>query len=187
MKKYIIRMVLVASLMSLSFAVSARVYLGGAIAGSYSDSKSISTTSWSFGVQTELGYMLLDKWAFGARFSYGKSEKKVVAPYVNQTEINENAFTVRPYAAYAPLRRGNFALWAEFGLMFVPEHGDLRFTTYGAYVTPVLTYNLGKHLILKTNLDFVGLSVSGNSLGDFSFAGAFGGESDLSIGLVLKF
>ena len=187
MKKFIVRMILTASLMSLSLAASAQVYVGGGLAGGYSSSKNANSTSWNFSVRAEAGYMLHDNWAFGARFSYGKSESRVAEPLFESIDTDVDAFAIRPYAAYCPFRRGDFALWAEFGLVFVPEQGTLHYTTYGAYVGPVLTYNLNEHLILKTNLDFACLSVSGNTRGDFNLNGALGGNSDLSIGFVYKF
>lgn len=187
MKSLFLKGILVASLMSLSLIASAQFYIGGSIAGAFSTSPNASSKSWGFNIQPEVGYVLNDSWVIGARLSYGKSESTIDTQYLHQTETNYNAFTINPYAAYSPFRSGNFALWAEFGLQFVPRQNTVNYSTFGAYAVPVLTYNLGEHFVLKSNLGFAAITLSGTSDGDFSFAGSLGGESDLSVGFVYLF
>ena len=64
---------------------------------------------------------------------------------------------------------------------------------YSVYVTPLLTYTVNDHLILKTGLDFAKLSVSGDTNGTFSFGASVGADDVLrisdnfSIGCIYKF
>ena len=189
MKSSVLKLVLVASLMSLPLLASAQLYLGGSIAGSTAKvaNSSADSKSWTFLIQPEIGYLLNDNWAIGGRFSYRLGESRL--DYATGTEriSNTNDLTINPYVAYSPFRRGDFALWAEVGVKFAPALRAGDYSSYGAYAIPVLTYELGDHLVLKSSLGFAALSVNGNSNGDFSFSGSVGGKSDLSVGFVYKF
>ena len=79
------------------------------------------------------------------------------------------------------------------GVTFAPRQTGINYAAFGAYITPLLTYNINEHIFLKTNLDFAGLSVSGTTNGSFSFGASAGGDNALnlddgfSIGFVYKF
>ena len=189
MKSSVLKLVLVASLMSLPLLASAQLYLGGSIAGATAKvaNSSADSKSWSFRIQPEIGYLLNDDWAIGGRFSYRFAEGRLEYAAGSQVTSNTNELTINPYAAYSPFRRGNFALWAEVGLEFAPALRAEDYSSYGAYAIPVLTYELGDHLVLKSSLGFASLAVSGTSNGDFSFSGSVGGKTDLTVGFVYKF
>jgi len=187
MKSSFLKLAIVAALMALPFIASAQVYVGGSLAGSLGSSPNASTKSWAFSIHPEVGYVLNDNWAIGGRFSYGKAVSTMETANNKVVNTQVDAFAINPYAAYSPFRRGNFALWAEFGLQFVPAQNGVNHSAYGAYAVPVLTYDLGEHFALKSNLGFASVSVGGTSDGDFTFGASVGNESDLSIGVVYKF
>ena len=190
MKSSVLKLLVVASLMSLCYIASAQVYVGGSISGAVKNSSNadVKQNSWSFNVQPAVGYLLNDNWAIGGRISYNLSKSKTErVGYDYQSTSNSNVVVINPYAAYSPLRSGNFALWAEFGLRFAPKMHSSDYATYGAYIVPALTYDLNDHFVLKSNLGFASLSVSGTSEGGFSFSGSAGEKNNLSIGVLYKF
>ncbi len=181
-------------LLSLTFSIaaSAQVYIGGSVGGAYTDSPNTNSRSWAVSINPEAGYSF-GNWAVGGRVTYGKSESKIESPYLKETKTELSLLTINPYAAYSFLRLGNIAVCAELGLQFSPEQNGAEYSTFGAYITPLLTYSINEHLILKTSLDFAGLAVSGSSDGNIAFAGVLGGDDairfgeDLSIGFVYRF
>ena len=180
-------------LLSISFAASAQIYLGGSIGGAYSKVPSTNSKTWAVNVEPEVGYAFNDKWAVGGRISYGKALSMIESPYLNEKKTEVDLFTFNPYAAFSVFSYKGFSICAEAGLQIAPKQNGVKFTTYGAYITPVLTYSIGKHLILKTDLDFAGIAVTGTSEGGFTFAGTVGGDDaisiddDLSIGFIFRF
>lgn len=191
MKSFFRKMMLVASIMCLAFSASAQIYIGGNIAGAYASSDG-GNTSWAIGFYPEVGYRYNDNWAFGGRISYGRSEEHLNSSLVEDS-INIKLFTINPYAAYSVLQFNGFDVWAEAGLSLIPEQEGLKSTTIGLYLSPVLTYSLADHFLLKTNLNFAGLSIVASDHGVFSIASSVGGnnvlifDDDLSIGFVYLF
>ena len=187
MKAFYRKMMLVASIMTLALSASAQIYIGGNIAGAYARSDG-GNTSWAIGFYPEIGYRHNDNWAFGGRISYGRSEEHLV-----EDSISIKLFTITPYAAYSVLQFGGFNVWAEAGLSLIPEQEGLKSATIGLYLSPVLTYSLADHFLLKTNLNFAGLSIMASDHGVFSIACSVGGnnvlifDDDLSIGFVYLF
>lgn len=192
MKTIIKRILIISFLLTSTIAASAQVYIGGSIGGAYADSPNTSSRSWAVNIQPEIGYAF-GSWAVGARASYGKSESRIDSPYLKETDTEISLFTINPYAAFSFLRFRNFSVCAELGLEFAPKQYGADFTSFGAYITPLLTYTVNEHFILKTSLDFAGLAVSGTSDGNVAFVGALGGDNavifddDLSIGFIYRF
>lgn len=193
MKTFFKRILVISFLLTLSYAASAQWYVGGSIGGSYSNSKSTSTTAWAVSISPEAGYIFNERWAVGGLISYGKAVTKVYSQYLDKTDVDITLLSINPYAIYAPIRFKNFAVCAEMGVMFAPPQPGVNFATFGAYITPLLTYSINEHISLKTELDFAGLSVSGTTNGTFSFGASVGGDDaimigdDLSIGFIYKF
>ena len=79
------------------------------------------------------------------------------------------------------------------GASYTPKLSEANYSMYSAYITPLLTYSVNDHIILKTGLDFAKLSVSGDTNGTFKFGVSAGGENalniadDFSIGFVYRF
>ena len=193
MKSFTTRLLVIAFLMTISFAASAQVYVGGSIGGSYAKVESTNAKSWAIDISPEVGYIFNENWAAGARITYGKSVKEVNSPYLDNKTTNVSLFTINPYAVYAPIKFHNFAVCAEMGASYSPKLSGANYSFYSLYVTPLLTYSVNDHIILKTGLDFAKLSVSGDTNGTFKFGVSAGGDNainitdDFSIGFVYKF
>ena len=193
MKSFFKRLFVISFLMTLSYAASAQWYVGGSIGGSYSNLESTNTTAWAISISPEAGYIINENWAVGGQISYGKAVTKVESQHLNKTEVDVDLFCVNPYAIYAPIKFNNFAICAEMGVIFAPEQSGVDFATFGAYITPLLTYSINDHIILKTELDFAELSVSGTTNGTISVGASVGGDNiidfdeDLSIGFIYRF
>ena len=193
MKSFTTRLLVIAFLMTISFAASAQIYVGGSIGGSYAKAESTNAKSWTIDISPEVGYIFNENWAAGARITYGKSVKEVNSQYLDNKTTNVSLFTINPYAVYAPIKFHNFAVCAEMGASYTPKLSGANYSMYSAYITPLLTYSVNDHIILKTGLDFAKLSVSGDTNGTFKFGVSAGGENalnladDFSIGFVYKF
>ena len=193
MKSFTPRILVIAFLMTISFAASAQIYVGGSIGGSYAKVESTNAKSWTIDISPEVGYIFNENWAAGARITYGKSVQEINSQYLDKKTTNVSLFSINPYAVYAPLKFKNFAVCAEMGASFTPKSSGRNYSLYSLYVTPLLTYTVNDHIILKTGLDFAKLSVSGDTNGTFKFGVSAGGDDvlsisdNLSIGFVYRF
>ena len=193
MKSFTPRILVIAFLMTISFAASAQIYVGGSIGGSYAKVESTNAKSWTIDISPEVGYIFNENWAAGARITYGKSVQEINSQYLDKKTTNISLFSINPYAVYAPLKFKNFAVCAEMGASFAPKSSGSNYSLYSLYVTPLLTYTVNDHIILKTGLDFAKLSVSGDTNGTFKFGVSAGGDDvlsisdNLSIGFVYRF
>lgn len=193
MKSFTTRLLVIAFLMTISFAASAQVYVGGSIGGSYAKVESTNAKSWAIDISPEVGYIFNENWAAGVYISYGKSVQEINSEYLDNKTTNVSLFTINPYAVYAPIKFHNFAVCAEMGASYTPKLSGANYSFYSLYVTPLLTYSVNDHIILKTGLDFAKLSVSGDTNGTFKFGVSAGGDNainitdDFSIGFVYKF
>lgn len=193
MKSFTTRLLVIAFLLTISFAASGQIYVGGSIGGSYAKAESTNAKSWSIDISPEAGYIFNQNWAAGVLLSYGKSVKKINSQYLDETTTNVSQFSINPYAVYAPVKFGNFAVCAEMGALFTPKSSGASYAIYGAYITPLLTYCVNDHIILKTGLDFAQLSILGTTDGTFTCGASAGGDDllsmsdDFSIGFVYKF
>ena len=193
MKSFTARLLVITFLMTISFAASAQIYVGGSIGGSYGKAESTNAKSWSIDISPEVGYVFNENWAAGARISYGKSVQEINSQYLDKKTTDVSLFTINPYAVYAPIKFHNFAVCAEMGASLTPKLSGADYSIYSVYVIPLLTYSVNDHIILKTGLDFAKLSVAGDTNGTFKFGVSAGGENalnlaeDFSIGFVYKF
>ena len=193
MKSFTTRLLVITFLMTISFAASAQIYVGGSIGGSYGKAESTNAKSWSIDISPEVGYAFNENWAAGARISYGKSVQEINSQYLDKKITDVSLFTINPYAVYAPIKFHNFAVCAEMGVSFTPKLSGANYSLYSIYVTPLLTYSVNDHIILKTGLDFAKLSVAGDTNGTFKFGVSAGGDDafnitdDFSIGFVYRF
>ena len=67
------------------------------------------------------------------------------------------------------------------GASYTPKLSEANYSMYSAYITPLLTYSVNDHIILKTGLDFAKFSVSGDTNGTFKFGASVGADDVLSI------
>lgn len=193
MKSFIKRILVISFLFTLSYAASAQIYVGGSIGGSYAKAESTNAKSWAIDISPEVGYIFNENWAAGVYISYGKSVQEINSEYLDNKTTSVSLFTINPYAVYAPIKFHNFAVCAEMGASYTPKLSEANYSFYSLYVTPLLTYSVNDHIILKTGLDFAKLSVSGDTNGTFKFGVSAGGDNainitdDFSIGFVYKF
>lgn len=193
MKSFTTRLLVIAFLMTISFAASAQIYVGGSIGGSYAEVESTNAKSWTIDISPEVGYIFNENWAAGVYISYGKSVQEINSEYLDNKTTNVSLFTINPYAVYAPIKFHNFAVCAEMGASLTPKLSGAEYSIYSVYVTPLLTYSVNDHIILKTGLDFAKLSVAGDTNGTFKFGVSAGGDDafnitdDFSIGFVYRF
>ena len=180
MKSFTTRLLVITFLMTISFAASAQIYVGGSIGGSYGKAESTNAKSWAIDISPEVGYAFNENWAAGARISYGKSVQEINSQYLDKKTTDVSLFTINPYAVYAPVKFHNFAVCAEMGASLTPKLSGADYSIYSVYVTPLLTYSVNDHIILKTGLDFAKLSVAGDTNGTFKFGVSAGGENALN-------
>jgi len=181
MKSFTTRLLVIAFLMTISLAASAQIYVGGSIGGSYVKAESTNAKSWAINISPEVGYIFNENWAAGARITYGKSVQEINSQYLDKKATNVSLFTINPYAVYAPIKFHNFAVCAEMGASYTPKLSEANYSMYSAYITPLLTYSVNDHIILKTGLDFAKFSVSGDTNGTFKFGASVGADDVLSI------
>ena len=181
MKSFTPCILVIAFLMTISSAASAQIYVGGSIGGSYAKVESTNAKSWTIDISPEVGYIFNENWAAGARITYGKSVQEINSQYLDKKTTNISLFSINPYAVYAPLKFKNFAVCAEMGVSFTPKSSGSNYSLYSLYVTPLLTYTVNDHIILKTGLDFAKLSVSGDTNGTFKFGVSAGADDVLSV------
>lgn len=181
MKSFTTRLLVIAFLMTISLAASAQIYVGGSIGGSYVKAESTNAKSWAINISPEVGYIFNENWAAGARITYGKSVQEINSQYLDKKATNVSLFTINPYAVYAPIKFHNFAVCAEMGASYTPKLSEANYSMYSAYITPLLTYSVNDHIILKTGLDFAMFSVSGDTNGTFKFGASVGADDVLSI------
>ena len=181
MKSFTTRLLVIAFLMTISFAASAQIYVGGSIGGSYAKVESTNAKSWTINISPEVGYIFNENWAAGARITYGKSVQEINSQYLDKKTTNVSLFTINPYAVYAPIKFHNCAVCAEMGASYSPKLSGANYSLYSLYVTPLLTYSVNDHIILKTGLDFAKLSISGDTNGTFKFGASVGADDVLSI------
>ena len=192
MKALFKRAMVALAFLTITYSASAQMFVGGSIGYKYTKAVAAGSKAWAVNLSPETGYIFNETWAVGGRLLYAKSVSKTETPYLSDTKIDVEAFTINPYAVYAPIRYGNFTLCAELGLQFIPRQKSLDFCAYNAYAVPVLSYSFNEHIIFKTTLNCAGVTIGGSSSGDFIFGLAAKGNeafnlSDLSVGLVYSF
>lgn len=189
-------LVLAVSVFALSQTASAQVYIGGSLSmasdrqDKMENEKTTCSSSLSF--DPEVGYLYKDNWAFGGRLSIAYINSDTYLGDSVDSSIKRSSFSLVPYAAYKALTFGNFSVWTEGSLRIVPSQ---KYTdgVIGISIAPVLSYELGEHFILRTGLNFAGLSLARNfDRGITTFRLFAGGEGilkvgDITIGAVYRF
>ena len=196
MKLFYKVLVLAVSAFALSQTASAQVYIGGSLAiasvrqDKVQNEKTTCTDIYSFA--PEVGYLYKDNWAFGGRLSFAYASAESFYGYSVESSEKTSAFALVPYTAYRALSFGDFSVWAEGALSIIPAQDDVD-GSLGLSIAPVLSYTLGDHFILRTELNFAGFSLSRNfdkEVTTFGFVA--GGDNilkvgDITIGAVYRF
>jgi hypothetical protein len=170
---------IVISVLFCSVSAFAQDYVGGSFSFKSNSSRSTASnaigtvTTWSEGtninVAPELGWFAGDKWAVGIRpwVGFGSSS-------ANDGAMSRSfSLGVNPYARYQVLAHNRFGLWAEADplLSFTQNRtetrdhvwiSNLRSTTLGVEIVPVLTYQLNRRIWLESRLNLFSLAMQGN-------------------------
>ncbi len=206
------KIILALAILSCAGSLRAQWYLGGAVGGSYTvtkDGDGNNLDDWrAISMLPEFGYHLNDRLAVGLSGGFSYSKNKIAFP---QSALLNRSWNVTPYARYALVRYKKFDLIAKAAvsaghclqtLTGQSSYLDHYFTIpieydlYGAYVTPMLAYNLSGHLMLYTNLDFASLKYEYRKYegGGKESAISFGADSnsafntgDINVGFIYKF
>lgn len=170
---------IVLSVLFCSVSASAQDYLGGSLSFRSSSSRNTAsnaiatTTAWNDGttinVSPDLGWFVGDKWAVGIRpwVGFGNSSSH------DGTRSGSFSVGINPYARYQLLLHNRFGLWAEADPQLgftrnrteTRDHvwiSNIRSTTYGVELVPVLTYQLNRRIFLESRLNLFSLSMQGN-------------------------
>lgn len=156
MKKVILLMMVAVLGMA---TANAQYYLGGSVGFSSNSSKpegGEKTTSTAFEIIPEFGYSLTDKLDLGIALGYTSDE--------DELDNKVTGFGVNPYVRYSLVSFGNFSVLGKAGLVFETEKaGDLKTTTFGLTVMPMLKYTLSDKFDLLANLNFMRLGFASAS------------------------
>ena len=169
------------SLFCFASNATAQNYIGG----SFSISNNVNQVSSSserrnnsFGVKVapDFGRELGERWAVGIRptLGFNRNTGGSQKDYVF-------SFGVNPYARYQLLTAKRFGLWAEaspylrYNLSRTKSEGvggsysnESRILNYGIQLLPVLTYQLGRHVSLETQLNIFSFALNGTHSANIS-------------------
>ena len=163
------------SLFCFASNATAQNYIGGSFSMSNKVVSQVSSSSdrynlFGFNVAPDFGRELGEKWAVGIRptFLFSRSALPNQANHVFSLGVN-------PYARYRLLTAKRFGLWAEAssylnGRLSRTKSEDVagsysdefRYLDYGIQLLPVLTYQLGRHVSLETQLNVFSVAFNGS-------------------------
>ena len=160
---------------------SAQNYVGGSFnisnnVGHVSSSSERRNNSFGVKVAPDFGLELGERWAVGIRptLGFNRNTGGSQKDYVF-------SFGVNPYARYQLLTAKRFGLWAEaspylrYNLSRTKSEGvggsysnESRILNYGIQLLPVLTYQLGRHVSLETQLNIFSFALNGTHSANIS-------------------
>ena len=122
-------------------------------------------STFNFVIAPKLGYFINDKLSVGVILSYNLGTTTINAP--SKVKTTTHTFGGSPYVRYAFAQAGNFSFIAEGridimgGTWNVNPSGGIfaknSLFSAGVRVSPVITYNVGKHLVFESRLNFLSL------------------------------
>ena len=161
------------SLFCFASNATAQNYIGGSFGISTVSQVSSSSNRgnlYGFNVAPDFGRELGERWVVGIRPTFGFSRRAIT----NQAN-HAFSFGVNPYARYKFLTVNRFDLWAETspymkGSLSRTKSEDVagsysnesRYLDYGIQLLPVLTYQLGRHVSLETQLNVFSVAFNGS-------------------------
>ena len=168
-------------------------------------------STFNFVIAPKLGYFINDKLSVGVILSYNLRTTTVNAP--TKVKTTTHTFGGSPYVRYAFAQAGNFSFIAEGRIDIMGGTWNVNpsaavytkntLFSAGVRVAPVITYNLGKHLVFESRLNFLSLgythsrektkgSLMGVDVTDVTVSNDFNVSIDtdntfVTIGMVYKF
>ena len=174
------KLILVAAMALVSVSLSAQVFIGGSLGigtqGNTDRVANASSSQFTLTLAPNVGFKLNDDMCVGGRLRFGTTSNTnagVVTP-------GRVSFGVQPYFRYNLLYFGDFALAGEANTALIFSGQTTTTTTPGAPdsvnkwnsttfsigVTPVLLYQLNKHITLEANLNILTLGFVSTSTKD---------------------
>ena len=207
------RFFIVAVILSASVcAVNAQIFVGGDVGfdinfGKYkNDGVSVDNPTYTtFSISPKVGYYLSDKLAIGMELGVNSSIAKTSQTEGDDYKLSRTLINVAPFVRCGLIEVDKLSLLLEgsVGLVFgkdkakqgsVSADGS-KYFGFGAFVLPVLSYDLTDKLALELSCDFLRFGFSSLSekyekeketSNDFGF-GLNSGDGTLNLGLIFKF
>ena len=148
---------------------TAQVYMGGSL----SVNRTSTWNEWkgSVSVSPEIGYRFTENWMAGIRLH---------AEWLDgESSSVSKGISAAPYVQYQLVEYGNWGLWAHGEMSFrtsVTEadgSGRTVSNSFGVHCFPVVTYRLGDHFLLTSDLSFASLGYERYQLKDFPASQVF--------------
>lgn len=171
------KIILVAAMAFLSANLFAQVFIGGSLGigaqGNTDRVNNVSNSQFTFTLAPNVGYKINDDMSVGGRLRFSTSSQ-TAAGVVTPGPV---AFGIQPYFRYSILHFGDFAVAGEanMGLIFSGQTTTITTpgapdtinktssTTFNIGVTPVLLYQLNKHITLEANLNILTVGFASTS------------------------
>lgn len=166
-------------------AANAQVFIGGGlgvnwkggsekVTGSAADYDLKTPSEIGFSINPKVGYFFNDRFLLGIELGFGYSQDKEFGADGNSSyRENTMSWEVAPYIRCAVWEHRRFGVWISssvyaYGSNIKPDpvgssiDDIVKGREYGAGVrfTPVLTYDVSRHIQLETSLNFCGLGYS---------------------------
>ncbi len=194
---------IIVSLVLTGITANAQWYAGGSLnfgtATDKDNDGNKQNTVTSFGLSPEIGYYLNDRFDIGLAFGIGTASTK---NHTADTKRTITTWSVAPYVRYSFIQFGKFevigrgSLSVEGAKAKDESDNEIKSTTFGINITPVLAYNLTDHLTLQTGLNFASIGFNSTNVKDGGSENGFnfGFDStdvttlgDITVGFIYKF
>lgn len=122
-------------------------------------------SSFSLELGPKFGYFFNEKWSIGLILVYNYSQQTVHTTSPKEKTMN-HLWGGSPYVRWAFARVKNFSFVAEGMINFrggfsktTPSANDAKTYSFrtGFNIVPVITYDLGRHFVLETRLNFLSI------------------------------
>ncbi|MDR1155330.1 MAG: outer membrane beta-barrel protein [Bacteroidales bacterium] len=163
------RLFVIAGLIFTGMAANAQVYAGGSFNMDGNSTKNNDgekqTTTFSIGLQPEIGYYLTDRCDVGASLRLGYTGDK---DHTTDTKTETTNWRLSPFIRYALFQIGKFEVIERTNVFIGGAKNGAGTKTFnaGAGITPILAYNLNDRLALQTELNFVSVGLTYSKVKD---------------------
>ena len=153
-------------------AVAENMWIGGSLGFGTSNPKDGDSTS-NYYIEPEFGYSVDEKLDIGIDLEYKYDEEGAVFddginPPVNYVE-KTTTFGIAPFVRYKMFSIGSFDFLAKGSIFYENskiDKADLKYTTYGIAVVPVVTYSINETWSIGATLDFARIAFENEKCDD---------------------
>lgn len=206
MKKFLVLIVLLIAGATASYG---QWYVGGSVNLSSGSEKADSekiASEFGVGLYPRIGYQLNDRMSIGVEIGYNHLMSK---EHDTDLKAASNMFAFLPFMRYDFVKMGKFSISGDTRVGFLWEKSTAEQAGSKApsfYVnnivvgfTPVLTFDISRHITLETRLDFLSLSyvsghawISGANVSMTRFSFGLDGDNlfttgDFTFGMIYRF